>query len=84
MKEKKAYIKRLNVIEGQIRGIKNMVEEERTCNAILIQIAALDRSLKSLGTELVKDYLFTTVVDEMKKGNVEIVDHVISLCNMVI
>lgn len=83
MKEKKAYIKRLNVIEGQIRGIKNMVEEERTCNAILIQIAALDRSLKSLGTELVKDYLSTTVVDEMKKGNVEIVDHVISLCNMV-
>lgn len=83
MKEKKAYIKRLNVVEGQIRGIKNMIEEERTCNDILVQIAALDRSLKSLGTELVKEYLSTTVVEEIKKDNVEVLDHLIGLCNMV-
>ncbi len=83
MKEKKAYIKRLNVVEGQIKGIKNMIEEERTCNDILVQIAALDRSLKSLGIELVKDYLSTTVVAEIKKDNTEVLDHLISLCNMV-
>lgn len=83
MKNKKAYIRRMNVIAGQITGIKNMIEEERTCNDIMVQIAALDRSLKSLGNEIFKDYLSTTLVEEIKKDNLEVLDGVIDLCNMI-
>ncbi len=83
MKNKKAYIRRMNVIAGQITGIKNMIEEERTCNDIMVQISALDRSLKSLGNEIFKDYLSTTLVEEIKKDNLEVLDGVIDLCNMI-
>lgn len=83
MKNKKAYIRRMNVIAGQITGIKNMIEEERICNDIMVQIAALDRSLKSLGNEIFKDYLSTTLVEEIKKDNLEVLDGVIDLCNMI-
>ncbi len=83
MENKKAYIRRMNIIAGQINGIKNMIEGERTCNDILIQLAALDRSLKSLGNEIFKEYLSTTFVEEIKKDNLEILENVVDLCNMI-
>lgn len=83
MKNKKIYIRRINIIAGQINGVKNMIEEERTCNDILVQLAALDRSLKSLGNEILKEYLSTTFVEEIKRDNLEILDSVVDLCNMI-
>lgn len=83
MKNKKIYIRRINIIAGQINGVKNMIEEERTCNDILVQLAALDRSLKSLGNEILKGYLSTTFVKEIKRDNLEILDSVVDLCNMI-
>ena len=83
MENKKAYIRRMNIILGQINGIKNMIEEERTCNDILVQLAALDRSLKSLGNEILKDYLKTTIVEQIKSDNLEVLDSIVSLCNMI-
>ncbi len=83
MKNKKAYIRRMNIIAGQINGVKNMIEEERTCNDILVQLAALDRSLKSLGNEIFKEYLSTTFVEQVKQNNLEILDNVVDLCNMI-
>lgn len=83
MKNKKAYIRRMNIIAGQINGVKNMIEEERTCNDILVQLAALDRSLKSLGNEIFKEYLATTFVEQVKQNNLEILDNVVDLCNMI-
>ena len=47
--EKKKLTNRLNIIEGQIRGINQMVKDDRYCGDILIQIAAVNNSLKSLG-----------------------------------
>ena len=83
MKNKKAYIRRMNIIAGQINGVKNMIEEERTCNDILVQLAALDRSLKSLGNEIFKEYLSTTFVGQVKQNNFDILDNVVDLCNMI-
>lgn len=83
MKNKKAYIRRMNIIAGQINGVKNMIEEERTCNDILVQLAALDRSLKSLENEIFKEYLSTTFVEQVKQNNLEILDNVVDLCNMI-
>lgn len=77
--EKKKLIKRLNIIEGQVKGIKQMIDDERYCQDILIQISAVDKSLKSLGNEILKSHLSTCVVNDLKNNNLEIIDEIISL-----
>ncbi len=81
IEEKKKINKRLNIIEGQVKGIKKMVEEDRYCADILMQIAAVDKALKSLGTEILKSHLSTCVVEDIKNNNLEIIDEVINLFN---
>ena len=71
--------KRLNIIEGQVRGVKDMVLEDRYCDEIMIQISAINKSLKSLGTEMLKNHLQTCIVDELKNDNLSAIDDVISL-----
>lgn len=77
--EKKKINKRLNIIEGQIKGVRQMINDERYCADILIQISAIDKSLKSLGTELLKSHLSTCVVEDIKNDKLEVIDEVISL-----
>lgn len=77
--EKKKITKRLNIIEGQIKGIKQMIEDDRYCNDILIQISAINKSLKSLGNEILKSHLSICVVNDLKNNNLEVVDEVIDL-----
>lgn len=52
---KSRLLKHLGIIEGQIKGVKQMIENDRKCDDILIQIAAIDKSLKSLGNNLIKN-----------------------------
>lgn len=77
--EKKKITKRLNIIEGQIKGVRQMIDDERYCADILIQISAIDKSLKSLGTELLKNHLSTCVVEDIKNDKLEVIDEVVSL-----
>lgn len=77
--EKKKINNRLNKILGQVKGISKMVDENRHCNDILIQISAVDNSLKSLGNEILKSHLKTCVVDEIKKDNLDVIDEVTML-----
>lgn len=77
--EKKKITKRLNIIEGQIKGIKQMIEDDRYCNDILIQISAINKSLKSLGSEILKSHLSTCVVNDLKNDKLEVIDEVIDL-----
>lgn len=77
--EKQKVIKRLNIIEGQIRGIKQMVIEDRYCDELLIQLLASMHSLKSLGNEILKNHLKTCVVEDIKSGKLEAVDDVVEL-----
>jgi len=77
--EKKDLIIRLNKIAGQINGIKGMIENDRYCGDILIQVAAVDKSLKSFGNKMLKNHLETCVVKEIKEGNNEILDEVMDL-----
>lgn len=72
--ETKDLITRLNRIEGQVRGIKNMVENERYCVEILNQVAAVQAALNSFNKELLANHIHTCVVDDIQKGNVEVVD----------
>lgn len=77
--EKKKLTRRLNIIEGQIKGIRGMLDEDRYCQDILIQISAIDKSLKSLGNEILKSHLSTCVVADIKKDNLSVIDEVVSL-----
>lgn len=79
--EKDALQIRLNRISGQINGIKNMIETDRYCDDILIQLVAVDKSIKSLANKLLKSHLETCVVENIKNGNEEIIDEVITLFN---
>lgn len=81
--DKKNLIKRLNRVEGQVRGISKMVEEDRYCEDVLIQISAVINSLRSMSSELLKSHLATCVVDEIKKDNLEVIDEVVNLFNKI-
>lgn len=77
--EKANIIKRLNVIEGQVRGIKQMVEDNRFCDELVIQLSAAMHSLKSLGNSILKEHMKSCLVDNINKGNLDAVDDVIEL-----
>lgn len=79
-KETKDLITRLSRIEGQVRGVKNMVEEERYCVDILNQVSAVQAALNSFSKELLSSHIHTCVVQDIKEGNDEVVDE---LCEVV-
>ena len=70
---------RLNRIIGQLNGIKNMIGENRYCGDILIQIGAVESALQSLGYIILQEHMQTCVVEEVKKGNVAIMEDAIEL-----
>lgn len=73
--KKNALISRLNRIEGQIRGIKNMVEQEKYCVDILVQVAAAKSALNSVGAVMLESHIQGCVKDAIQKGNnTEILD----------
>ena len=76
--EYKALITRLNKIEGQVRGIKNMVENDRYCVDILTQVSAVQSALNSFNKILLSQHIKTCVVDDIKSGNNEVVDELLN------
>ena len=68
-KETKDLITRLSRIEGQVRGIKNMVEEERYCVDILNQVSAVQAALNSFNKELLANHIQTCVAEDIRAGN---------------
>ena len=66
--DKDALVKRLHRIEGQVRGIERMVEEERYCIDILTQIAAVSTALESLSVKLLEDHVRHCVADALAAG----------------
>ena len=78
-KERNDLVKRLNVIEGQIKGIKQMLELDRNCDDILIQVSAVSKSLKSFGNSMLKSHLSTCVVEKIKNDDTEVIDEVMNL-----
>lgn len=73
------YIKRLNRIEGQVRGISKMIADNRHCDDVLIQISAVKKSLESLGREILENHMKTCMVDDIKNNKYETIDEVIKL-----
>jgi DNA-binding FrmR family transcriptional regulator len=71
--EVKALINRLNRIEGQVRGMKNMLENDEYCVDILNQISASQAALGSLASILLEEHIRTCVAEGIKNGDTEII-----------
>lgn len=78
-KEYKDLIHRLNRIEGQIRGIRGMVEKGVYCTDILTQVAAVNSALNSFGRVLLADHIKTCVTQDIRDGKEETVEELIAL-----
>jgi DNA-binding FrmR family transcriptional regulator len=72
--ERKKLIARLNRIEGQIRGLKNMVESDAYCNDILTQAAAATSALNGFSKEVLSRHMHTCVAQDIRQGNDEVID----------
>ena len=77
--EKKALINRLSRIEGQIRGIRGMVERDAYCADILIQVSAVSAALGGFNKELLGEHIRTCVAEDIKNGNGEKLDELLTL-----
>jgi DNA-binding FrmR family transcriptional regulator len=77
-KEHKDLINRLNRIEGQIRGIKRMVDEDVYCPDILVQVAAVNAALNSFNKVLLSSHIKTCVTQDIKDGKEETVDELLA------
>ena len=76
---KKKLKTHVNRIVGQAQGIGKMIDEDRYCDDILIQLIALDKSVKSLANQVLENHMHTCVVDKIKKGDNQIIDEVFTL-----
>ena len=77
--EKKIVNNRINRIEGQLRGIKKMIAEDVYCKDVLIQLSAVENSVKSLSNHILENHLYTCVAKDIEKGNLEVIEELISL-----
>ncbi len=75
--QKKKLINRLSRIEGQIRGIKTMMENDAYCNDILIQSSAVSQALNSFEKEVLSAHMHSCVVKDIREGRDEVVDELL-------
>lgn len=71
-------IHRLSRIEGQIRGIRGMVEKDAYCTDILIQVSAANAALNAFNKELLASHIRTCVVEDIRAGKDEVIDDLVA------
>lgn len=69
---------RLNRIEGQIRGVKGLIEKDTYCDEVLNQIAAIQSALNSVGKLLLENHIKSCVVERLQEGDHEVVDELLT------
>lgn len=77
-KEYKDLIHRLNRIEGQVRGIRGMVEKDAYCTDILVQVAAVNAALNSFNKVLLSNHIRTCVIQDIRDGKEETVEELLT------
>ena len=75
--EYKRLINRLNRIEGQVRGIKGMVEKNAYCVDIMIQVSAVNSALNAFNKDLLSNHIKTCVADDIREGKDETIDELL-------
>lgn len=76
--EKRRLVNRLSRIEGQVRGLRDMVQRDAYCPDILVQVSAAGAALDSFGRELLANHIRTCVVDGIRQGDDEVIDELMS------
>lgn len=76
--ERKKLINRLSRIEGQIRGLKGMVENNAYCADILTQSAAVSAAINAFNKELLARHIRTCVANDIRKGNDDVIDELMA------
>ena len=76
---KKDLTTRLNRIEGQVRGVSKMIEDDRYCGDILIQLSAINNSIKYLSLKILEKHLKHCVKNNILEGNDEALDEITEL-----
>lgn len=77
--EKKKLINRLNRIEGQVRGIRGMIEKDAYCADVLVQSAAVNAAINSFNKDLLSRHIHSCVVRNIKNGDEEVIDELMKL-----
>lgn len=77
--EKKKLINRLNRIEGQVRGIRGMIEKDAYCADVLVQSAAVNAAINSFNKDLLSRHIHSCVVRDIKNGDEEVIDELTKL-----
>ena len=77
--EQKALLTRLRRIEGQIRGLEKMVENDAYCPDILVQSSAATSALNSFNKVLLANHVRTCVADNIRQGNDEVIEELVTL-----
>ncbi|NGZ77936.1 metal-sensitive transcriptional regulator [Saccharibacillus alkalitolerans] len=78
---KNNLVSRLNRIEGQIRGIKGMIEKDTYCDDVLNQIAAAQSALNSVGKLLLEGHMRSCVIERIEAGETEVIDELLITVN---
>ncbi len=76
-KEKRSMLNRLSRIEGQVRGIRKMVENDTYCPDILIQVSAVNAALNSFNKVLLAEHIRTCVTEDIREGKEETIDELV-------
>ena len=76
--EIKKLSNRLSRIEGQVRGVRGMVEKECYCTDILTQVSAIQSALNAFNRELLARHIRTCVVTDIQKGDLDVVDDLVA------
>lgn len=77
--DKKNLINRINRILGQLDGVKKMIENDRYCPDILIQLASIEKSIKSLSSIILDNHMHSCVLKGIKEGDESKIDEIIDL-----
>lgn len=72
-------IKRLNRVIGQLNGVKAMIEDNRYCGDVLVQLAASEAAVRRISEIILQDHMETCVVEQIREGKVEVVDEAMQL-----
>ena len=76
--ERRKLMNRLSRVEGQIRGIRNMLDNDAYCNDILIQSAAVTAAMNAFNRELIASHMRTCVARDLREGNDAIIEELVS------
>ncbi len=76
--EKKDLMNRLKRIEGQVRGVENMLESDAYCTDILVQVSAITNALNSFNKVLLANHMKSCVAENIRKGNDDIIDELVA------